>query len=53
MLFDALYQLKVGSKMSENTCKVVIQKGKESTASQGIFCTADVDLHIFMLTYRA
>ncbi len=49
----ALYKLKAGSKMSENTCKVVIQNGKETTTSQGVLCTTDVDLHIFMLTYRA
>ena len=52
MLFVRLDQDIEGSKMSENSCKVVIREGKETTASQAVFSTTDVDLHIFMLTYQ-
>ena len=38
--------------MSQNTCRVVIRKEKATTMSKGIFCTADIDLHVFMLTYQ-
>ena len=41
---------KVVDKMSVNTCKVIIRNANQPTTSNGVSCTKDIELYIFMLT---
>ena len=36
--------------MPLNSCKVVIKNDEQITASKGVLCTNDVELHVRMLT---
>jgi hypothetical protein len=36
--------------MPVNTCRVIFRKNDKETASEGILCTNDVELHVLMLT---
>jgi len=40
---------KKGVKMPLNTCKVIIKGAKQSTTSNGVFCTSDIELYVHML----
>ncbi len=49
MLFQWANTNKKGVKMPLNTCKVIMTSAKQSTTSNGISCTSDIELYILML----
>jgi hypothetical protein len=50
MLFGGLALKKMRDIMQLNTCKIIIRKDNHTTASKGVLCTNDVELHVSMLT---